>query len=59
MKEYEIHVSVTYTSQGGTKEYDSFMEYVSAKNAAEAKKIVRATLKAEGFKVLTMEAIEC
>lgn len=58
MKEYEIHVSVTYTSQGGTKEYDYFMKYVFAKNATEAKKIVRTALKADGFKTLNMDAVE-
>ena len=59
MKEYEIHASVTYTSQGGTQEYDSFLEYVTAKNASEAKKILRADLKADGFTTLNMDAIVC
>ena len=58
MKEYEIHVSVSYTSQGGTREYDCYLEYVKAHDAAEAKKILRAGLNAGGYEVLNMEAIE-
>ena len=59
MKEYEIHVFVSYTSQGGTKEYDCFLEYIKANNASEAKTLLRAELKAGGYKAIRMEAIEC
>lgn len=58
MKEYEIHVSASYTTDGGTKEWNCFTEYVNANTAAEAKKILRAELKAEGYKNITMDAIK-
>ena len=55
MKEYEIHVSASYMVNEH-KEYNCFKEYVSAKS--EAKKILKAQLKAEGYKNIEMEAIE-
>ena len=58
MKEFEIHVSASYVTSGGSKEWNCFKEYVNAGTAAEAKKILRAELKAEGYKNITMEAIE-
>ena len=30
MKEYEIHVSASYTTSGGSKEWNAFTEYVNA-----------------------------
>lgn len=57
MKEYEIHVSASYVTDGGAKEWNAFTEYVTAKNAAEAKKILRAELKEDGYKNITMEAM--
>jgi|LFRM01.2.fsa_nt_gb hypothetical protein len=59
MKEYELHVSVTYTTDGGSKQYDYFLEYVTANNASEAKKIVRDELKARGITALNMDVLEC
>ena len=29
MKEYEIHVSASYTTSGGSKEWNAFTEYVN------------------------------
>ncbi len=58
MKEYEIHVSASYTTSGGSKEWNAFTEYVNANSAAEAKRILRAELKAEGYHNITMDAIE-
>ena len=58
MKEYEIHTTVTYTTDGGTTEGSYFVEYVTAKNMAEAKRILRAELKAAGYKNIKMDAIE-
>ena len=57
MKEYEIHVSSSYTTSGGSKEWNAFTEYVNANSAAEAKRILRAELKADGYHNITMEAI--
>lgn len=58
MKEYEIHVSASYVTDGGSKEWNAFTEYVEAKSAAEAKRILKAELKAEGYRNITMDAIE-
>ena len=49
MREYEIHVSASYTTDGGTKEWNAFTEYVNAKSPVEARKLLRAQLKAEGY----------
>ena len=51
MKEYEIHVSVAYTTAGGTTEGSYFVEYVAAKNIAEVERILRAELKDAGYKL--------
>lgn len=58
MKEYEIHISASYTTDGGSKEWNCFTEYVFAKTAAEAKRIKRQELKADGYHNITMEAIK-
>ncbi len=58
MKEYEIHVSASYVTDDGSNEWNAFTEYVEAKSAAEAKRILKAELKAEGYKNITMDAIE-
>ena len=58
MKEYEIHVSVAYTTAGGTTEGSYFMEYVAAKNIAEIERILRAELKDAGHKNINLDAIE-
>ncbi len=58
MKEYEIHISASYNTDGGTKEWSYFTEYVNASSAAEAKRIKKAELKADGYHNITMDAIE-
>ena len=58
MKEYEIHTTVTYTTDGGTTEGSYFVEYVTAKNMAEAKRILRSKLKTAGYKNIKMDAIK-
>lgn len=58
MKEYEIHTTVTYTTEGGTTENSYFVEYVTAQSVAEAKRILRAELKAAGYKNIKLDAIE-
>ena len=58
MKEYEIHTTATYTTDGGTTEGSYFVEYITAKNMAEAKQILRAALKAAGYKNIKLDAIE-
>lgn len=58
MKEYEIHVAASYITSGGSKEWNAFTEYVTAASASEAKRILKAELKAEGYKNITMDAIE-
>ena len=58
MKEYEIHVCASYMTDGGSKEWNSFVEYRDAHSAAEAKRILRAQLKGEGYQNITLDAIE-
>ena len=58
MKEYEIHVCASYKTDGGSKEWNCFKEYVNADTAAEAKRILKAQLKEDGYHNITMDAIE-
>lgn len=58
MKEYEIHTTATYSTDGGTTEGSYFVEYVTAKNMAEAKRILRAELKTFGYKNIKLDAID-
>lgn len=58
MKEYEIHTTATYTTDGGTTEVSYFVEYVTAKSIAEAKRILRTELKDAGYKNIKLDAIE-
>lgn len=58
MKEYEIHVSATYTTDGGSTEGTYFVEYREANSAAEAKRNLKAELKAQGYHKITLDAIE-
>ena len=58
MKEYEIHSTATYTTDGGTREGSYFVEYVAAKNIAEVERILRAELKDAGYKNINLDAIE-
>lgn len=58
MKEYEIHSTATYATDGGTTEGSYFVEYVTAKSMAEAKRILRPELKAAGYKNIKLDAIE-
>lgn len=57
MKEFEIHVSASYMTDGGTKEWNAFTEYVNADTTAEARKILRAELRAEGYHNITMSDV--
>ena len=58
MKEYEIHTTATHSTDGGTTEGSYFVEYVTAKNMVEAKRILRAELKAAGYKNIKLDVIE-
>ena len=58
MKEYEIHTTATYSTDGGTTEGSYFVEYVTAKNMVEAKRILRAELQAAGYKNIKLYVIE-
>ena len=58
MKTFEIHVSAKYTTDGGSEHWNAFKEYVAARNATEAKKSLRSELKADGYKSITLDAIE-
>ena len=58
MNEYEIHISASYNTDGGTKEWSYFTEYVNANSAAEAKRIKTAELKADGYHNITMDVIK-
>ena len=58
MKEYAIHSTATYTTDGGTTEGSYFVEYVAAKNIAEIERILRAELKDAGYKNINLDAIE-
>lgn len=59
MKEFEIHVSASYITDGGSEEWNCFKEYVTAKNANEAKRTLRAELKADGYRHIEMDAVAC
>ena len=58
LKEYEIHTTATYSTDGGTTEGSYFVEYATAKNMAEAKRILRAELKTFGYKNIKLDVIE-
>lgn len=58
MKTYEIHVSASYVTDSGSREWNCFREYVEAATAAAAKKALRAELKAGGYKNIEMDAVE-
>lgn len=58
MKEFEIKVSASYTTDGGSKKWNAFKRYITAKNATEAKRELKTQLKNEGYKNITLEAIE-
>ena len=58
MKEYEIHSTATYTTDGGATEGSYFVEYVAAKNIAEVERILRAELKDARYKNIKLDAIE-
>ena len=48
MKEFEVKVFAGYIS-GGEKYYNCFKEYVEAGSETEAKKILKAELKKDGY----------
>jgi hypothetical protein len=55
MKTFEIFVSASYIVSG-SKHSNCFKEYVDARSAAEAKKALRASLKADGYICIKMDA---
>lgn len=57
MKEFEIHAEVSYMS-GGTRYHNCYRDYVNANTAAEAKKIYKEQLKAEGIRLESADIIE-
>ena len=57
MKTYEIHVSASYVTDGGSREWNAFKEYVEAPTAAAAKKALRAALKADGYTNIKMSDV--
>lgn len=58
MKEYELHISASYLTSGGSKEWTCFTEYRTANSAAEAERIIRAELKSDGYRNITIDALE-
>lgn len=56
MKEYEVHVYAGYMVNDH-KEYNCFKEYVEAETEAQAKKLVRAELKKDGYMNIQLTAI--
>lgn len=58
MKEYELHISASYLTSGGSKEWTCFTEYRMANSAAEAKRNMRAELRADGYRNITINALE-
>ncbi len=58
MKEYEIHVCASYYTDGGSKEWNCFKEYVNADSRTEAKRILKEELRKDGYHNITMAAIE-
>ena len=58
MKEYEIHISANYMTDGGSEEGNYFVEYVTAESAAEAEQIKSAELEAAGYYNIEMDTIE-
>lgn len=57
MKEYEIHANVSYVS-GGTRYQNCYLDYVRATNKAEAKRIYKAELAADGIRLESAEIVE-
>ena len=55
MKEFEIFVSASYTTDGGSEHSNCFKEYVKADTAAEANKALRASLEADGYINIEMD----
>jgi hypothetical protein len=57
MRTFEIKVYASYITDGGSKERNAFKEYINAKNESEAKKTLRAKLKAEGYRNITLDEV--
>jgi len=58
MTEYELHISVSYMTDGGTEEGNYFVEYLTANTAAEAEQLKKAELEAEGYYNISIDPIE-
>ena len=59
MKDYQMHVYAAYKA-GGETYHNCFTEYATARTAAEAKRIVKADLKKQGyFSIEFSEVMPC
>ena len=58
MKEYELHISASYITSGGSKEWICFTEYRTADSATEAKRNMRAELRSDGYRNITIDTLE-
>ena len=58
MKEYEIHISANYKTDGDSEEGSYFVEYVIAESAAEAERIKATELEAARYYNIEMDTIE-
>ena len=58
MKEYELHISASYLTSGGSGEWTCFTEYRTANSDAEAERIIRAELKSDGYRNITIDTLE-
>lgn len=58
MKEYEIHTSANYMTDGGTEEGNYFVSYRWANNTVEAEEMITEELKRHGYYNITADAIE-
>lgn len=60
MKEYQMHVFAAYKAGGETYHDCLETQYATAKTAAEAKRIVKAELKKQGyFEIEFSEVMPC
>jgi hypothetical protein len=57
MREFEIKISASYITSGGSKEWNAFKKYVVAKDTNEAKRKLKAELKADGYRDITISDI--
>lgn len=58
MKEYEIHCSFNYMTDGGTEEDNYWVAYRWANSTVEAEELITEELKKHGYYNITADAIE-